>query len=213
MSAAVADATRARLLTVAGPLFAANGYRDTGVAEICAAAGCNVAAINYHFGGKLAFYAAVLEHVHRNRFAGRPMPQPTADAPADFAAWVDWWIRCLLDPTQPQWPHTLLARAMVDAGDALDAIARHSVKPMHDHLCELVRRLLGRRATKTRVLACAASVIGQVLHYKHARPMLERLAVMPDLNHGLDELIDHVVAFSLAGIAAAGTTRPARRSR
>jgi AcrR family transcriptional regulator len=52
------DATRARLLEVAGQLFA----RNAGAANkaICEAAGTDLAAINYHFGGRDGLYQAVL---------------------------------------------------------------------------------------------------------------------------------------------------------
>ena len=58
---ATTDPTREKLLEVAGPIFADLGYQATTIREICAGAGANVAAINYHFGDKLGLYTEVLQ--------------------------------------------------------------------------------------------------------------------------------------------------------
>ena len=58
---AIPEPTREKLLDVAGPIFADRGYQATTIREICAGAGANVAAINYHFGDKLGLYTEVLQ--------------------------------------------------------------------------------------------------------------------------------------------------------
>lgn len=55
-----ADTTRDRLLLAAAQVFADQGFDGTSIREICAQAQANVAAINYHFGGKEQLFAAVL---------------------------------------------------------------------------------------------------------------------------------------------------------
>lgn len=56
--------TRSLILQTAGRLFAERGYERTTSKEICAAAGTNIAAVNYHFGDKESLYAAVLVEAH-----------------------------------------------------------------------------------------------------------------------------------------------------
>src|SRR6266850_6459065 len=51
-----ADRTRERLLDAAEKLFAGRGFRATSVRHITAEAGCNLAAVNYHFGDKVGLY-------------------------------------------------------------------------------------------------------------------------------------------------------------
>ena len=46
------DRTRARLLEAAERLFAERGFRATSVRALTSEARCNVASVNYHFGGK-----------------------------------------------------------------------------------------------------------------------------------------------------------------
>ena len=50
------DDTRERLLDAAEILFCRQGFERTSVRELTAEAGCNVAAVNYHFGGKQPLY-------------------------------------------------------------------------------------------------------------------------------------------------------------
>jgi len=44
--------TRGRVLNAAARLFAEHGFATVTVRDICNKAGANVAAVNYHFGGK-----------------------------------------------------------------------------------------------------------------------------------------------------------------
>ena len=50
---------RNRLLEAAAESFAEKGFDGTSVRDITAKASCNVAAVNYHFGGKENLYFAV----------------------------------------------------------------------------------------------------------------------------------------------------------
>lgn len=55
------DDTRARIVEVAERLFAEHGVEQTSTRTITAAAGVNVAAANYHFGGRDGLLRAVLD--------------------------------------------------------------------------------------------------------------------------------------------------------
>lgn len=61
--------SRARILRVATALFAERGFHGTSTREIAAAAGLNVATVNYHVGGKEALYRAVFERIAREERA------------------------------------------------------------------------------------------------------------------------------------------------
>ena len=56
-------ATRAQLIDAALDVFGRLGFEGASTREIAKAAGANLAAIVYHFGGKEALYIAVAEHI------------------------------------------------------------------------------------------------------------------------------------------------------
>lgn len=55
--------TKERILDVAEALFAENGYSGTSLRAVTAAAGTNLASVNYHFGSKRALLRAVFERL------------------------------------------------------------------------------------------------------------------------------------------------------
>src|SRR6185503_1763624 len=57
--------TRERLIESATRLFAERGFGKVTVREICKAARANVAAVNYHFGGKTGLYDEVVQSAIR----------------------------------------------------------------------------------------------------------------------------------------------------
>src|ERR1035438_4000819 len=60
-----AASTREKLIEAAGQVFAERGYHATTVREIVKRSGANIAAVNYHFGGKLGLYTEVLQQLDR----------------------------------------------------------------------------------------------------------------------------------------------------
>lgn len=60
------DATKALIIECAGRLIAKHGYAATTSKMICEKANVNLAAVNYHFGGRDHLYVAILEEVHNH---------------------------------------------------------------------------------------------------------------------------------------------------
>ncbi len=77
LSQASEVSTAERLIEVAGEIFAQKGNAAT-VREICAAAGCSVAAINYHFGDKQRLYVRCVEAACERK--QRLFPVPNVDS-------------------------------------------------------------------------------------------------------------------------------------
>lgn len=77
--------TAEKIEAVALKLFAERGYEGTSVRAICEAAGTNVNAVSYHFGGKQALYTAIVDRYSSRRLdaAARIVGEPPRDL-ADF---------------------------------------------------------------------------------------------------------------------------------
>lgn len=198
------DGTRERLLRAAGEVFAEKGFRRATVREICRKAGSNVAAVNYHFRDKEQLYAEVLTYAHRYAMEVHPpMPElpPGATAEDRLRAFVGSFLRRIFDAGRPAWHGKLMAREMTEPSTALAGVVENSVRPIYRALLAIVSDLLGPDAPTQVARLCASSVVGQCLHYFHARPVLKLLN--PDLTYGPDAIerwAAHITEFSLGGI-------------
>jgi AcrR family transcriptional regulator len=195
--------TRRRLLEAAGEEFAERGFRAATVRDICNRADANVAAVNYHFGDKEKLYAAAVRDAHdcveRHRIdAGLPA---NATPEQRLHTFVRAFFTGLLEAGKPAWHAKLMAREMAEPTAVLNEIAQHGVRPRLEALSAIIRAIIGEDAPQPLVHRCARSIVGQILFYHFARPMLERVFPNEKLDaSAVDALADHVTKFSLAGL-------------
>ncbi len=188
-------------MDAAGEVFANKGFEQTTVREICRKAKANIAAINYHFGNKRELYAAVV--AHSQTWANERLPAAAEESAENrLREFVRQFLWKLLDPGRPSWHGRLLAREMSEPTEAIEGLVRDEIRPRYEVLQGIIRELAGD--VPPRVIAkCAASIVGQMLHYHFARPVLRLVSpVYGDLEKHVEELADHVTRFSLAGVLA-----------
>jgi AcrR family transcriptional regulator len=206
--------TRQALLAAAGRVFAEHGYGNTTVRQICREAGANVAAVNYHFGGKERLYLEVIRQVHSQAVSKYPLDLdlgPAAGPEERLRAFVRSFLFRVFDPGPSAWMVKLIALEMINPSVALDSLVRERIRPMAEALTGIVREMLGSRADAERVRLHGLSVVSQCLFYAHCRSMVRKL--YPDLKLGFEEverLADHIVQFSLAALRAASPKRSRR---
>lgn len=215
--------TRERLLHAAGDVFAQRGFHQATVRDICTKAHANIAAVNYHFGDKEGLYIALLKSVHEPARSQVTAALPLATTPEEqLRTFVRLLMQRMLSDGPPAWHATMMAREMVEPTGALDEVVRDMIRPMWKELCRIVAALLGKGADQTTIERCASSVIGQMLHYKHSRPVISRLLPHEVYEpRRIDAWAEHIAAFSIAGIRAmcaggvdaASSPRRARSSR
>jgi AcrR family transcriptional regulator len=197
--------TRQRLLAAATRLFADRGFNDVTVRDICERAQANVAAVNYHFGGKLGLYEEVLRSaitvmqatttLARDAGAGRP--------PAEqLEAYVRVFVERIAGGARQSWIHQLMRHEIVDPTPALDLVIEQVIRPRMDYLERIVAALLDCPPEDRRVALCALSIHAQCMAMMKSE-LSERLNPGLKLTSSrLDDLIDHITRFSLAGIRA-----------
>ena len=217
---ATPDPTREKLLEVAGPLFANRGYQATTIREICAGAGANVAAINYHFGDKLGLYTEVLQQ--SVRAAQLIAIQNTLDQntrPEDILrALIRARLRSVNGKDLPDWHSRLLAHELAQPTPALRQLIDKLTRPIYKRLLELIGRIIGLPPDDDNTRLCAISVVGQVLAYILPGPLLTE--IWPELKmtpEQVERIADHIADFSLSYLkdfrSKHGTMTPASKRR
>ena len=209
--------TRQKLLAVATEVFAKKGFHAAGIREICTAAGANLAAVNYHFGGKMELYKAVLSHAFENAKPPRPMPQ-LADDPGhpqeQLRAWIIWNAERMLG-ARGHIVYELIVRELKDPTPAFDELLERSMQPIYAAGEALIAAVLGVGQAHPLVQLCCTSVFGQCLVYRYSRPIIERFQrhateqqlelIQSFLQHDpatISGIANHIADFSLAGITA-----------
>ena len=197
--------TRRQLLEAAGEVFAASGFRNATVREICRRAGANVAAINYHFGDKEKLYAEVLRYAHSKAMEKHPLlPDVGPDATPEkkLRAFVHSLLLRIFDQGPAAWHGKLMSREMIEPSAALDSLVEERMRPMAGQLWQIVAEILDRPPNDERVRHCAFSVVSQCVFYHHCRPVVSRLFPKqePLDAAGIERLADHITNFSMAAM-------------
>ena len=197
-------ATRERLLDAAEAMFARDGYAATSVRALTAAAGSNLAAVNYHFGGKHNLYRDVLLRrlgtMRRQRLAA--LEQAAGDGQSLIAT-LRGFAEAFLAPLGEQPPEArplrLIMREMVDPQLPREVFASELVRPVQRALTAAIAGAAPTLGSRT-VQLCVQSFIAQLVHVLLA----QQLAAASGGDH-LDanaraEMVDHVVRFTPAAI-------------
>ena len=192
------ETTRDRLLAAAREVFAELGFKGATVREICRRAEVNVAAVNYHFNGKEALFMAALELEPIENLIGTNGEADSAEM--RLTRFIREFMTRLMDKGCT--PHSqLILRELLEPSPALDSIAKAIMVPLHDHLTELVRGIVGNAVAPEHVRRCVFSIFGQCTYYRNAREINRR--VYPKLEYDADEIeatANHIADFSLAGL-------------
>jgi AcrR family transcriptional regulator len=199
------DATRARLIDAAGQVFAEHGFQAATIRDICTRAGANVAAVNYHFRDKAGLYLAVLRH-SMSGGSGQPEPRDAALSAATPEAalrlMVSAMLRRMHNPNTGRACHLrIMVHEMAQPTEALPRVVEEIIGPNYAALRQILSRLLGKPPDDDMTRLCAHSIIGQVVHYAHAGPVINLL--WPDLKmtpERLDAIAAHIADFSLHAI-------------
>ena len=202
------DATREKLLEAAGRVFAKRGYYSATVREICRKAGANVAAVNYHFGDKLGLYTEVLEQSVRAAQieAIRNALDQTAPPEDILRAVIRARLRGVCRGDLPDWHFRIMVHELAQPTPALARLINKVSRPIYERMLELIGRIINLPANHEQTRLCANSVMGQILLYVLAAPLLAR--VWPELKMApeqVERIADHIADFSLAYLRAAGT--------
>jgi AcrR family transcriptional regulator len=201
--------TRDRILDEAEILFARKGYHAVSVREITAAANCNLAAVNYHFGNKQNLYLEVFRarwlprasRIHtsfRKNLAANGALTPAAVVQSLAQAFLEG----PLTDTERKRHHQLISGELAQPTEAFELVADQVLQPLFNNLLDDLRGAMPCEIENERLALDAFSILAMLLYFNLARPFLSRFT-----GHAFDDkfkarLVNHIVDFSLNGLAA-----------
>ncbi len=161
--------TKQRLLDAGLELFAENGFRETTVGDIEAAAGLQPrrGALYRHFASKEALLQAALErHLQAVADAASALDElPIADLRAEAVA-MGSWLLGELDRER------VIMRVLEQDGDRLpelrDSFRRSLVDASYREVARLARRWLGKTADAVDIEAVSVVILGALINYKRS---------------------------------------------
>ena len=180
--------TRTNILRAAARFFAQKGFSGTSVREIVAAAGENVAAINYHFGSKKKLYQETVHYLiekHRSQVWGKKTPPPTEEEISNYSyrQALDW-LHTIMDhllETGLGRKNLPLERIFTQAeleSAAMRKMLFSYVAPFHTLPYKLLARLTGLPEKSPELLVVSHSIFGQVmLSESHRLVILDNMGV------------------------------------
>jgi len=199
---------RDRLLDSAEVLFCEHGFEGASIRDIAAAAACNIASVNYYFGGKEKLYEEVwrrhLIPMRDARVASieNVMSQSEGQPQLEvlLRSFADTFVGPMIEKSARQLG-ILMAREWIDqrlpANMFLYDVVRPTMAAMHKALVKACPGL-----DESKVPLVVLSLAGQLTHIVHVKAILQEHGEANLPIFDLAEAIDHIVTFSAAGIRA-----------
>jgi TetR/AcrR family transcriptional regulator, regulator of cefoperazone and chloramphenicol sensitivity len=211
--AAAAD-TRARLLEAAGEVFAESGYQAATVRRISARAGVNVALVNYHFRDKLGLYNEVLRDSIRAAHLEPIRHALDQAAPPEeiLRRVVQARLESIRSAELPDRHVRIFIHELAQPTPALSRVVQESARPIYDRMRNLIGSITGLPPDHEKTRLCSNSIMGQILLYALAGPVLTRL--WPELKMTpaqIHRIADHIADFSLAYLRESRTAPEKRK--
>lgn len=200
---------RDRLLDAAEELFCEHGFEGASIRDIAASADCNIASVNYYFGGKEKLYEEVWRrHLIPMRDArivsvNKVMSQSDGKPELEelLKAFADAFIGPMVDDNKSRQFGILMAREWIDrrlpANMFFDDVIRPTMTAMSKALVKACSGL-----DESKVPLVVLSIAGQLVQLAHMKTMLEQVNDSGLPMFDLAEAIGHIVKFSTAGIRA-----------
>ena len=198
------DTIRHQILAAAGPVFAERGFRGATVREICAAAGVNVAAVNYYFGDKHRLYFETVRHAHQLRSEQVPMPHWPVDASPQekLRDFVVTLLRRMLGEKKTPWASRIMMREIQQPTAACRTLVEDYFRPQFDLLLSILAEIVPAELELPRRHQLAFSIIGQCFFYRAASEVVPMLVSKKEIKaaFSVEQLAKHICQLTYAGL-------------
>ena len=200
---------RDRLLDAAEELFCEHGFEGASIRDIAASADCNIASVNYYFGGKEKLYEEVwrrhLIPIRDTRIVSINKVMTESDGKPKLEellkTFADAFIGPMVDDNRARQFGILMAREWIDrhlpANMFLDDVIKPTMTAMRNALVNACPGL-----DESKIPLVVLSIAGQLVQVAHIKAIFVQGNKEDLPMFDLTEAIDHIVKFSAAGIRA-----------
>lgn len=203
--------THDRILAAAQKLFGEKGYGATSVRDITTEAECNVASVNYHFGGKDNLYLETFRSMltllrdRRLEMMGDLMardPAPTLEEFVEtFAVIV---IEPLVGDERGRLFINIVSREMIAPRLPKGVLVTEFFEPLMERASAALASV-APSLSEISARMCVMSMVGQLLHMLRAYHLLNDVGRADILPTRHEDQLDHFVRFSVGGVRACAT--------
>lgn len=198
------DGTKNRILDAAEELFAESGFDGVSARDITKLAECNVASINYYFGGKDNLYNEICR---RRLNALRDIRVDSIKDVMDkdgvtlellFRAFSDAFLSPLLEDPRGRCFLKLMTREMLYPHMRAGLLVEELIMPVFQMLVGAICKICPGLSTEDAVWSIH-SLIAQLVHTIHIQTMMgDSLKGLPQFD--VSDAVDHIVSFTAAGV-------------
>ena len=211
---------RNRLLDAAIDVFSRHGFEGASTRMLARAAGANLQAIPYYFGGKEGLYLAAADYIagrirgHVGPVAGRVRarlaaqdpalggtPLDAAEAGALLAEMLRTAARLMLSPESAHWARFIVSEQM-EPTEAFERIYANVMSPLLETARSLVGVLMGEDPSSETVRLRTLALLGQVLVLRVAHAAVMRQLGWQEVGPREFALIDAMIQRSIGAIGA-----------
>ena len=195
--------TRQKILNTAGQQFADKGYKGTTIRDICRKAGVNVAAVNYHFGGKETLYKEVVASSHPADVRDKTEFPPDMPARDKLHAFILGFLTHIRSLPRDSWHLRLMMRELNNPTPCCrDAICR-IFQDRLDELMAIFEELVPG-APEYFLKRLAFGIFGQCIVYRSdGVPQLLLGQTEVDRHFQSAQLAAHILTATLASLGLA----------
>jgi TetR/AcrR family transcriptional regulator, regulator of cefoperazone and chloramphenicol sensitivity len=172
------------------------------VLAIYAHANANVAAVNYHFRDKVGLYLDVLRETLTVQTDSLQEALGHAQKPEQaLRLFITAVLRRIFGRGEQSLRTRIMVHELAQPSLALKQVVEEVIRPNYDRLRQLVGQIIRRSPDDDITRLCTHSIIAQIVHYAHARPVISIL--WPDLKmtpERCDQVANHIADFSICSL-------------
>ncbi|MDR3435369.1 CerR family C-terminal domain-containing protein [Telmatospirillum sp.] len=215
--------TREKLLAAAVDTFGQRGFDGASTRQLAEAAGVNLQAIPYYFGGKEGLYRAAADYVAnaisnyvsstRDRVRTRLLEAQARGIAIDasearglLTELLQTMVELFTSRQSEPWARFIL-REQAAPTDAFDILFSHMMRPLFDVFAQLLAVLLGEAPTSEHVRLRSMALVGSVMVFRVAHAAVLAVLDKPELGPHETGAIRSLAAELVASIRPEDTTK------